>query len=122
MILSKLIIGPQLIGLIMLLVGLLQKYFPPKKINHFYGYKTPSSMKNQETWDEANYYSAKLMIKIGSIVLVAGILIVFIISGKYSSIITICLLMLSGISIPVVVIVMTENYLHKKFNQNKSNE
>ena len=120
--LSNLILGPQLIGLIFLLVGILQKYFPPKKINRFYGYRMPSSMQNQEMWDAANRYSAKLMIRLGSIVLVAGILIVSIISGKYSSAVTVGLLMLSGISIPVVLIIMTENYLQKKFNQNKSNE
>jgi len=38
--------------------------FPPKKINHFYGYRTRRSMTNQEIWKVANEYSAKFMVKI----------------------------------------------------------
>jgi len=32
---------------------------PPKKINHFYGYRTRRSMTNQEIWDFANLQSAR---------------------------------------------------------------
>lgn len=39
--------------------------FPPKKINSFYGYKTPLSMKNQENWDFAQRFASKEMMKLG---------------------------------------------------------
>ena len=39
--------------------------FPPKKINSIYGYRTPSSMKNQERWNFAQKFSAKEIIKMG---------------------------------------------------------
>ncbi|HMP98127.1 MAG TPA: SdpI family protein [Cyclobacteriaceae bacterium] len=51
-----LIISPPL-----LVIGYLFMRFPPKKINHFYGYRTPRSMRSQEAWDFANKYSSALM-------------------------------------------------------------
>ena len=48
----------------MLLLGWLLKKFPPKKINHLYGYRTQRSMKNQATWEAANKYSSLVFFKI----------------------------------------------------------
>ena len=48
----------------MLLLGCLLKKFPPKKINHLYGYRTQGSMKNQATWEAANTYSSLVFFKI----------------------------------------------------------
>lgn len=42
--------------------------FPPKKINGLYGYRTGTSMKNQEQWDFSQIYASRLMLK-GSVVL-----------------------------------------------------
>ena len=50
-------------GLMLLIAWLLKKY-PPKKINHLYGYRTKRSMKSQYTWDSANKYSALIFFKI----------------------------------------------------------
>ena len=48
----------------MLLLGWLLKKFPPKKINHLYGYRTQRSMKNQATWEVANTYSSLVFFKV----------------------------------------------------------
>ena len=48
----------------MLLLGWLLKKFPPKKINHLYGYRTQKSMKNQATWEAANTYSSLVFFKV----------------------------------------------------------
>ena len=48
----------------MLLLGWLLKKFPPKKINHLYGYRTQRSMKNQSTWEAANTYSTLVFFKV----------------------------------------------------------
>lgn len=48
--------------------------FPPKKINHFYGYRTKSSMKNQSRWDFAQRYSSKEMMKIGFVLMITSII------------------------------------------------
>jgi len=42
------------------------KIWPPKKINHLYGYRSPQSMKNQHNWDIANKYSADLLMCAGT--------------------------------------------------------
>ena len=41
------------------------KLFPPKGINHLYGYRTPRSMRNDQTWKFANDYSMGLMRRVG---------------------------------------------------------
>ena len=48
----------------MLLLGCLLKKFPPKKINHLYGYRTQRAMKNQATWEAANTYSTLVFFKV----------------------------------------------------------
>jgi uncharacterized membrane protein len=56
---------PFLTGFIFFFVALITYYHPPKKINSLYGYRTPSSMKNQERWDFAQRFSSLRMIEGG---------------------------------------------------------
>lgn len=62
-----------LFGGIFALVGFIQYRFPPKKRNHFYGYRTPASQRSQEAWDFAQRYSARLMIRLGLAMLGLGV-------------------------------------------------
>ena len=55
------------VGILFILVGCAMYIFPPKKINGLYGYRTASSMKNQQKWDFAQTYSAKIMMLTGLI-------------------------------------------------------
>jgi len=45
---NPLFLIPSTSGLIFILAGFIMLKFPPKKINSLYGYRTSSSMKNQE--------------------------------------------------------------------------
>jgi uncharacterized membrane protein len=63
-----------LTGLLTVLFGYIFLRFPPKRINWFYGYRTSSSMKNQERWDFAQRHSARGMIRVGLYMVVAGFL------------------------------------------------
>lgn len=47
----------------MLILALVIQKNPPKKINHFYGYRTRRSMKNQKAWDRSNDYASALMVR-----------------------------------------------------------
>jgi uncharacterized membrane protein len=105
----------------MLLLGLIMTKFPPKKINNWYGYRTASSMKNQQTWDEANRYSAKMMVIMGLILLIAGflltVLVNYLITDKQKAEglmmgITIAM----GILPAAIMIARTESHLDKTFN------
>jgi uncharacterized membrane protein len=73
-ILATYIMGmPFLIGVIFLITALIMYFFPPKSINHFYGYRTSTSMKSQEVWDFAQRYSSvKLMQSAVLLMLFAG--------------------------------------------------
>ncbi len=48
-----------LIGFILTLAGLALRFFPPKKMNWWYGYRLPSAYKSQEHWDFAQKYGGK---------------------------------------------------------------
>lgn len=52
--------------------------FPPKEINHLYGYRTKSSMKNKERWKFAQRYSAYEMIRLGLVLTIIGVLGIFV--------------------------------------------
>ena len=56
-----------LIGPLMLVLSLIFFYFSPKKINLIYGHKTSISMKNQDTWDEANKRSTHMILLVSAL-------------------------------------------------------
>ncbi len=53
-----------------LLVSIIFKILPPKKINYLYGYRSSRSMKNICAWNLANKYSSTLMIIFFSVLFV----------------------------------------------------
>ena len=59
-----------LVPAIMIFAGRGFKKCPPKSINHFYGYRTRMSMKNQDTWVFAHKYCGKLWVKWGFAMLI----------------------------------------------------
>ena len=64
-------------GLIFYIVGRIMLAYPPKKISHLYGYRTPGSMKSQERWDFAQAYSSRLIVNLGAVLVVLGSLSLF---------------------------------------------
>lgn len=60
--------------LIMILIGLIWRRHPPKTMNGVYGYRTNSSMKNQETWDYAHTACSKVWVILGSLVLLISLI------------------------------------------------
>ena len=116
------IIGPQLLGVLWLVIGYIQYRFPPRKINSYYGYRTESAQKSQETWDEANRYSAAYMIKSGVIVLIAGVIIAIIL-GQFNMQANVriafnaLLIIVSGMAPVLFMMVATERHLSKKFDR-----
>lgn len=59
--LSHLLIGP-----LLLVFSCIFYYFPPKTINSLYGHRTTLSMKNQDTWMEANKRSSLMMMMVSA--------------------------------------------------------
>jgi len=119
---SNWLIGPQLIGVLLIIIGAIQHFFPPKRINNYYGYRMPSAQKNQQTWDEANRYSAICMIKCGVVVTILGVILTFIfmqttMPANLRDGLAIFTLLVSGMAPVLVMIVATEKHLSKKFDQ-----
>ena len=50
---------------LMVILGLIFTWFPPKKMNGLVGYRTTRSMGTQEAWDFANQLLAKLLWQTG---------------------------------------------------------
>jgi uncharacterized membrane protein len=86
----------------------------PQNINYLYGYRTSFSMKNIETWREANIFSSNLMFKFAIAFIVFEVISYFLIGAKDSfTVSAICLTTLS-----VAVIPFTEIHLRRKFDKN----
>ncbi|MEE1898128.1 SdpI family protein [Flavobacterium rakeshii] len=110
---SLLVLGMS--GLVFILVGAIMYIFPPKKINHFYGYRTPRSMASQERWDFSQKYSSVLLIISGVVLVPLGVIISLLsISHKTDVLLSIPLLLLSVL----LFFIKTERELKKRFGKN----
>jgi uncharacterized membrane protein len=67
------VLMPVLIGAIFIVAGILSGLYPPKKISHYYGYRTRRSMRDQESWDFANRFAPKVMTWAGVVSLLIGL-------------------------------------------------
>ena len=115
------IIGPQLLGMLWLVIGYIQYRFPPGKINDYYGYRTESAKKNQETWDEANRYSSVYMMKCGVVVFIIGVIIALILAQfdmqvKVRVTLTVFAIIISAMTPVILMMVATEKHLSEKFD------
>lgn len=70
-----LLICNMLIPVIMIVFGKVFENNAPKKINHFCGYRTTMSMKNQDTWEFAHKYCGTVWKKVGLIMSVATLIL-----------------------------------------------
>lgn len=56
-----------MVAVVFILCGFILMKWPPKSINCVYGYRTPFSRKNKDTWDESQKHSGLLMMILGVI-------------------------------------------------------
>lgn len=103
---------PFVLGIIFLVIGIVFYFFPPKKINYIYGYRTSTSMENQQKWDFSQKYSAIKMIQ-GSLFLLTisslGLWITFTPSQQVIIGIATLLIHIAGM------FYLTENAIKKQF-------
>ena len=116
---DSLILIPFLIGPIFLITGIIILIFPPKNINSFYGYRTTKSRENQESWNFAQTYFAKEVIKVGVILLLSSTLgLVFNLNDTYETSIGLTLILAAVI----ILIRRVENALTAKFDTKPNQE
>ena len=73
-----------LTGLILCLTWVFVRIFPPKRINALYGYRTPRSMKNQESWNYAQKLGNRYLIALALVLLLIGTVFLFIDISSWS--------------------------------------
>ncbi|MDV6169957.1 SdpI family protein [Flavobacterium sp. DG1-102-2] len=105
---------PFLIGAVFTIMGLIMYYFPPKKINGLYGYRTGSSMASQEKWDFSQKYSAAMMAKCGSGMMLIGILLMIFPQEKF---IETAIGVAGAIAACIVLLTQTERAIIKRFGK-----
>lgn len=110
---SPLFIIPILTGPIVVIIMLLAKKFPPKKINSLYGYRTRKSMASQEAWDYAQIYSTNIMIKSMLIYTLSSSLVIII--PDMNIVINLFLALTFMLIFIITPIIKTENELKKRF-------
>lgn len=109
---NPLLLIPLLSGIIFFIAGIILKKYPPKEINHLYGYRTKRSMTSQETWDFSQQFAAnQLMVFAVLLALLSLIGLFFKPNAGIATILAITLLLL----ICVLLILRVEKALKKKF-------
>jgi uncharacterized membrane protein len=111
-----------IIGVVITVVAIIFKMFPPKKINMWHGYRSETSMESQEAWEAAQKYSSKLMLIEGIILIIFGVIFGVMSAQMENKIKNIILISFLAIVIPVMFIwllVATEVYLNKNFGEKK---
>ena len=92
---------------------------PPKNINRLFGYRTPMSMKNKDTWEYAHRYFSRIWFVTGWITLLITVVAMLLLLGQSIERISslggiVCLLQ----CIPLVAVIYpTEKALKKKFDK-----
>jgi uncharacterized membrane protein len=106
-----------LTGVCFFVIGILVKINTPKDINTVSGYRTVASMKNQDTWTEANKFSDLMLMVAGIVGSVVGA-IMFIIFTKNPDITAFFSAVISCALVFLFSIVFTELYLKIIFDGN----
>ena len=93
-----------LIGPLMLVISLISFYFPPKKINLSYGHRTSMSMKNQDTWKEANKRSTHMMLLVSAMTCIFQLIGIVFKVNKEKTILYATAFLLAGLIIGVLIV------------------
>ncbi len=110
---NEILLSVGFVGMTLIIIGFFLWKYPPKKVNHLYGYRTRSSMKSQESWDHAQAFSAREMIKQGVLlVFLGGVLMLF---RDLTLLVSITIFMILLLGSFLVVIARTERSLKDKF-------
>jgi uncharacterized membrane protein len=104
-------------GAIFLLSGKIMQRYPPRWPNYFYGYRTMAALQTKESFDAANVFSAALLVKYGSGLIVYGILLALFFNEHYWWLF-LSAGMLAVIGCVTALIVKTEKWLALHFDKN----
>ena len=93
-----------LIGPLMLVLSLIFFYFPPKKLILFMVTELLCSMKNQDTWDEANKRSIHMMLLVSALTCILQLIGIVFNINQETTILYATVFLVAGLIIGVIVI------------------
>ena len=108
---TSIFLATMVTGIFFILAGLWILIFPPKKINSLYGYRTNKSMKSQSSWDFAQRFSGREIIKWGIILFICSSFGLQYDLGKLETVIGVSMLVV----VTIVFLLRTEQAI-KKYN------
>lgn len=97
-------------GIIFFISGRVMQKRPPKWPNYWYGYRTMRSLRTKESFAAANIFSAALMVKYGTLLMLAGLPLALFFRETYWWLF-LSAGMLALIACVVLLIAKTERYL-----------
>ena len=105
-----------LVGSIFIVTGVILYLYPPKKINSMYGYRSKKSMSNDDHWQFAQKYAAKMMVILGFMYfLITQLILIFDIGKSYHLSIGIGLL----IALCICIFLMVEHKMKVTLDKKK---
>ena len=92
----------------------------PKKINFIFGYRSPMSMKNLDTWKFGNAYAGRCMWSTGAVLLVGSLIALFAIMSSSEDVIrTVGIIIIIAHAVMILgSVISTEIALRKRFDRN----
>lgn len=109
-----------LLGVVLLVVWIFVRLFPPKGINAIYGYRTPRSMKDVDSWNHAQSLSNRYMLGLALVYLIAGISFLFFDLSQWSPVKTLVVIGLFLVLGFGFLIFQVEKSLIRKFPKDKN--
>ncbi len=103
----------------MILLGRYYSCKAPKNINWVYGYRTPMSTKNKDTWEFAHKLLGKLWYRCGIVLLPLSVLVMLLVLGKRENVVAITGEIICGVQVVIMVLVIhpIERALRKNFDK-----
>lgn len=101
-------------GVILLLAGGVAMAFPPRRVNWWYGYRTPRSMRSQETWDDSNRLAARLILIVGILSVNTGITCMFF--SRYLEVAMAIVAVVTGV-LSLAILAVVEAFLARMFDR-----
>ena len=92
----------------------------PKEINEVFGYRTPMSMKNKDTWEFAHKYCGKIWYFCGVISLPTTVILMLLVIGKNMEVVGTVGAIITGVQLVFLIgsIFPTEIALRKNYDKN----
>lgn len=93
-----------LLGPLMLVISIIYVFFPPMKVNMIYGHRTSLSMKNQDTWVEANKRSALMMLLVSALTIIVQLIGIVFKVNQETTFLYVTIFLVAGLIIGLLIV------------------